>query len=108
MVLICKCLCLGASSGIGAATAVLFSKLGATLSLTGRNLDNLKKTAAECEKVKVGDVKAPLLVQADLAKEADTKYANLFGKFVQILIFKFVSGRLFLRRSTSLAVWTFW
>ena len=32
----------GASSGIGAATAELFSKMGANLSLTGRNLDNLQ------------------------------------------------------------------
>ena len=35
----------GASSGIGAATAVLFSRLGASLALAGRNVDNLKGTA---------------------------------------------------------------
>ena len=40
----------GASSGIGAATAILFSKLGAKLALCGRNEDNLKRTAEECEK----------------------------------------------------------
>ena len=40
----------GASSGIGAATAVLFSKLGAKLALTGRNEENLKRTAEQCEK----------------------------------------------------------
>lgn len=40
----------GASSGIGAATAVLFSKLGATLALTGRKEDNLKKVGEECSK----------------------------------------------------------
>jgi len=38
------------------------------LSLSGRNADNLKKTAESC----VGDRK-PLLVQADLSSEADTK-----------------------------------
>ena len=32
----------GASSGIGAAAAKLFSKLGATLALSGRNIENLK------------------------------------------------------------------
>ncbi|KAJ8315305.1 hypothetical protein KUTeg_007455 [Tegillarca granosa] len=40
----------GASSGIGAGTAILFSKLGAELSIIGRNETNLKKTAEECEK----------------------------------------------------------
>ena len=49
------CLCIviilltGASSGIGAATAVLFAKLGAHLSLTGRNETNLNKVAEECQ-----------------------------------------------------------
>ena len=50
----------GASSGIGAATAVLFSKLGATLALTGRNVANLEKTASQC--VVEGDQKKPLLI----------------------------------------------
>ena len=40
---------LGASSGIGAATSVLFAKLGAVLTLSGRNEANLQKTAKECE-----------------------------------------------------------
>ena len=39
----------GASSGIGAATSVLFAKLGAKVSLTGRSEENLQKTAKECE-----------------------------------------------------------
>ena len=38
----------GASSGIGAATAVLFAKLGARLSLTGRNEENLAKIGQQC------------------------------------------------------------
>jgi NADP-dependent 3-hydroxy acid dehydrogenase YdfG len=37
----------GASSGIGAATAVHLCRLGASLSLTGRNADNLNKVAAQ-------------------------------------------------------------
>ena len=40
---------LGASSGIGAATAKLFAKLGANLAITGRNSENLQKVAEECE-----------------------------------------------------------
>ena len=35
---------------INAPTAVLFSKLGAKLALSGRNAENLNRTAAECEK----------------------------------------------------------
>jgi len=55
----------GASSGIGAATAVKFSKLGALLSLTGRKEQNLQKVAGECS----GD--APLIVCGELSCEAD-------------------------------------
>ena len=58
----------GASSGIGAAAAKLFSKLGATLALSGRNIENLKAVASECE----GETE-PILIKADLKTEADTK-----------------------------------
>ena len=37
----------GASSGIGAATAKVFTKLGASLALTGRNEENLKRVGDE-------------------------------------------------------------
>ncbi|CAH0389574.1 unnamed protein product [Bemisia tabaci] len=60
----------GASSGIGAATAKLFAKLGASLALTGRNLSNLEKVAAECKKV--GE-EVPFLFKADLNNETETK-----------------------------------
>lgn len=46
----------GASSGIGAATAVLFSKLGASLALTGRKENNLALVGADCEKEGEGKV----------------------------------------------------
>lgn len=39
-----KILITGASSGIGKATAILFSNLGATLVITGRNKENLQNT----------------------------------------------------------------
>ncbi|XP_076307830.1 3-oxoacyl-[acyl-carrier-protein] reductase FabG-like isoform X2 [Tachypleus tridentatus] len=41
----------GASSGVGAATALLFSRLGASLSLTGRKKENLEKIAKQCEDI---------------------------------------------------------
>lgn len=69
----------GASSGIGAATAIAFSKLGANLAITGRNLENLQKTATNCPG------QQPLIIQADLSKENDVEKIiketiNHFGK----------------------------
>lgn len=52
----------GASSGIGAATAVLFSKLGAKLVLHGRNEENLKKVVEDCKQ----HATEPLLVLGDV------------------------------------------
>lgn len=57
----------GASSGIGAATAIHFSRLGASLSITGRNLANLKDVAQKCNGPK------PFLVTGELTNETDTK-----------------------------------
>ncbi|XP_041355014.1 3-oxoacyl-[acyl-carrier-protein] reductase FabG-like [Gigantopelta aegis] len=62
----------GASSGIGAATAVLFSKLGASLALTGRKIDNLTQVGEKCEKLSSPSRK-PFLVSGDLCNEEDTK-----------------------------------
>jgi Dehydrogenases with different specificities (related to short-chain alcohol dehydrogenases) len=61
----------GASSGIGAATAVHLSRLGASLSLTGRNDDNLKKVAGQC--LVSGTQPKPFLITGDLTNEADTQ-----------------------------------
>lgn len=60
----------GASSGIGAATAIHFSKLGAKLALTGRNLVNLQNVADQCEK---SCSLKPFVVAGDLTSEDDTK-----------------------------------
>lgn len=57
----------GASSGIGAATARLFAKHGASLVLTGRNAENLKAVASECASID------PITVVADLEKEKDVE-----------------------------------
>ncbi|KAJ8026458.1 Tropinone reductase 2 [Holothuria leucospilota] len=66
----------GASSGIGAATSVLFAKLGAKLALSGRNVENLEKTGKECQK----HSSQPLLVCGDITKEEDN--INLVKKTV--------------------------
>ncbi|CAH1800367.1 unnamed protein product [Owenia fusiformis] len=60
----------GASSGIGEATAVELASRGCAVVITGRNVDNLNKTAAACyEKgLKKSQV---LIVQADLTIQAD-------------------------------------
>ncbi|XP_013789508.1 uncharacterized protein LOC106473370 isoform X2 [Limulus polyphemus] len=60
----------GASSGIGRATAVLFSRLGARLALTGRNQENLTKSAEECETASPYNLK-PLCIVGDLTIESD-------------------------------------
>jgi len=53
--------------GIGAATAVQLARLGASVSLTGRNLDNLQATANKCEGT------SPLIIQGNIAKEEDCR-----------------------------------
>jgi len=60
----------GASSGIGAATALHFAQLGAKLALTGRNLANLQETSQQCKTN--GCKEEPLLIVADLSAEDDT------------------------------------
>ncbi|KAK4882348.1 hypothetical protein RN001_005667 [Aquatica leii] len=60
----------GASSGIGAATAQRFAALGASLALTGRNVENLNKVAAECTSV---NKHKPLLLTGEFANESDIK-----------------------------------
>ncbi|XP_036344761.1 3-oxoacyl-[acyl-carrier-protein] reductase FabG-like [Rhagoletis pomonella] len=59
----------GASSGIGACTAVKFAKLGALLALNGRNAENLQAVAEQCAAVG----KEPFLVVGDISKEADVE-----------------------------------
>lgn len=71
----------GGSSGIGAATAVLFAKNGATVAIVGRNLARLESVSEQCESVG----KKPLSIQADIsvddkAKEVVNKTVDTFGK----------------------------
>lgn len=61
----------GASSGIGAATAEYFAKLGATLALTGRNADNLTATIEKC--VTSEGTPRPLPIVGDITVESHVK-----------------------------------
>ncbi|XP_019870080.2 3-oxoacyl-[acyl-carrier-protein] reductase FabG-like [Aethina tumida] len=61
----------GASSGIGAATAQHFGKLGASLALTGRNAENLNKVVSECKLPP--NTPAPLVLIGELTNPEDTK-----------------------------------
>ncbi|XP_062526038.1 3-oxoacyl-[acyl-carrier-protein] reductase FabG-like [Bombyx mori] len=69
----------GASSGIGAETALDFAKLEANLVLTARNKENLEKISAECEHVSPNKLK-PLVVVADVTMESDIK--NIIDKTI--------------------------
>lgn len=57
----------GASSGIGAATAVHLAQLGASLSISGRNKDNLNNVAKRCGQSKL------FIVTGELTDENDVK-----------------------------------
>lgn len=58
----------GASSGIGAATALHFATKGASLALTGRNADNLEKISQQCQEK---SNKKPLTITGDLTIEKE-------------------------------------
>ncbi|XP_063539067.1 3-oxoacyl-[acyl-carrier-protein] reductase FabG-like [Cydia strobilella] len=71
----------GASSGIGAATAILFSKEGASVAIVGRNETKLSNVAQKCEQLGA----QPLVIRADVANETEAstiikKTIDHFGK----------------------------
>lgn len=65
----------GASSGIGAATAIRLAKQGATLALVGRNAANLNAIAGKLEN------KENLVIVGDVTKEADAQ--NLVNRTIE-------------------------
>ena len=62
----------GSSSGIGAATAIQFSKAGANVVVTGRNAEKVSAVAKQCNEVSPKKLKA-LEVVADVTKKEDMK-----------------------------------
>ncbi|XP_011200677.2 uncharacterized oxidoreductase TM_0325-like [Bactrocera dorsalis] len=72
----------GASSGIGAATAEEFAKLGSKVVLTGRNEANLKATETAC---KAANSKVELLlITADVTTDAEKIIKTTIEKFGQL------------------------
>ncbi|XP_053608502.1 3-oxoacyl-[acyl-carrier-protein] reductase FabG-like [Plodia interpunctella] len=71
----------GASSGIGAATAIAFAKEGANVVLVGRNETKLAKTEAKC--AENGKQEGTLVIKADVSKSNDAKRIiyETIGKF---------------------------
>lgn len=59
----------GSSSGIGAATAIKFSKQRARITIVGRNEQKLKNVSETCER----NGSKPLMIIADVTKEEDVK-----------------------------------
>lgn len=75
----------GASSGIGAETAVEFAKLDAKITITGRNKTNLDNVAKQCQEVSPTALR-PLTVIADMTNESDVAdiIKNTIDKFGQV------------------------
>ncbi|XP_011179017.1 3-oxoacyl-[acyl-carrier-protein] reductase FabG-like [Zeugodacus cucurbitae] len=72
----------GASSGIGAATAEAFAKLGSKVVLVGRNVANLKATEVAC---RAANNKAELLsITADVTVDAERIINSTIEKFGQL------------------------
>ncbi|XP_075974685.1 cyclohexanol dehydrogenase-like [Anticarsia gemmatalis] len=59
----------GASSGIGAATAIAFSKEGARVTIVGRNQEKLRYVSEQCSAVG----SKPLVITADVTNDEDLK-----------------------------------
>lgn len=72
----------GASSGIGAATAEVFSKKGANIVIVGRNVDNLKATENKCKEVNQ-NINC-LSIVADVTIDAEKIIDETIAKFQRL------------------------
>ncbi|XP_055312049.1 uncharacterized oxidoreductase TM_0325-like [Sitodiplosis mosellana] len=71
----------GASSGIGAGAAIHLAELGAKVSIVGRNEKRLNEVA---EEIKSAGSPAPLLIVADVTKDAKRIVNETIKKFGQL------------------------
>ncbi|CAG2109037.1 unnamed protein product [Medioppia subpectinata] len=79
----------GSSSGIGAATAILFAKSGANVVITGRNAGRVSNVAKQClevspDRLKALEVVADVTSDEDLQRLVDTTIKT-FGK-IDVLV----------------------
>lgn len=72
----------GASNGIGADAARHLAKLGAKVSIIGRNAERLKKVADEIKNKK--DAPVPLAIVADVTKDAERIINETIKHFGQL------------------------
>ena len=69
---------LGASSGIGAATAVEFAKHGVKVAINGRNADNLEKTAKKCYEAGLKETEVTIIINLNPMKLHVSNYITLY------------------------------
>ncbi|CAG2120205.1 unnamed protein product, partial [Medioppia subpectinata] len=62
----------GSSGGIGEGIAKLYSALGASVVITGRREDGVKRVAKECQELSPQKLKA-LEIPADLSKDGEAE-----------------------------------
>lgn len=76
----------GASSGMGAATAVEFAKIGKSLVLVGRNAEKLQKTKESCVAAALPETPVPHIIVADLGVDENVRriIAETISKFSRL------------------------
>jgi len=98
----------GAGSGIGAATAKLFTELGASITITGTTQSKLESTVATCKQAYVGQPKPIVIVgnitDANLRQKLVDDTIKTFGK-LDILVNNAGIGRMTMLLETPIEVY---
>jgi len=98
----------GAGSGIGAATAKLFTELGASVTITGTTQSKLESTVATCKQAYAGQPKPLVIVgnitDANLRQKLVDDTVKTFGK-LDILVNNAGIGRMTMLLETPIEVY---
>lgn len=81
----------GAGSGIGADVAIRLSKLGASVSLVGRNVANLETVAL---RIRAAGAPEPLVIAADVTADTDRIINETIAKFGRLDVLVNNAGRM--------------